>query len=119
MSIEENGMPAISVWPSSGTALGEYLDQSKHGWNLVFMRLKDLVETAKVSYHGKSHLNKLFIQQAISIIDCCINILFFLIQQKSSITKHSEINANEISNSMGVQTPADQYAVDPKVPVDL
>ena len=33
-------------------ALGEYCDGSEHGWNLIFMGLKELVETGKVSYTG-------------------------------------------------------------------
>lgn len=33
-------------------ALGEYHDGSEHGWNLMFMGLKELVETGKVSYTG-------------------------------------------------------------------
>jgi uncharacterized protein YndB with AHSA1/START domain len=33
-------------------ALGEYHDGSEHGWNLMFMGLKELVETGKVSYQG-------------------------------------------------------------------
>jgi uncharacterized protein YndB with AHSA1/START domain len=33
-------------------SLGEYHDGSEHGWNLMFMGLKELVETGKVSYTG-------------------------------------------------------------------
>ncbi len=33
-------------------ASGEYRDGSEHGWNLMFMGLKELVETGKVSYTG-------------------------------------------------------------------
>lgn len=33
-------------------ALGEYHDGSEHGWNLMFMGLKELVETGQVSYKG-------------------------------------------------------------------
>ncbi|MCP3763899.1 SRPBCC domain-containing protein [Domibacillus sp. A3M-37] len=33
-------------------ALGEYHDGSEHGWNLMFMGLKGLVETGKISYKG-------------------------------------------------------------------
>ena len=33
-------------------ALVEYRDGSEHGWNLMFMGLKELVETGKVSYTG-------------------------------------------------------------------
>lgn len=33
-------------------ALGEYHDGSEHGWNLMFIGLKELVETGKISYKG-------------------------------------------------------------------
>ncbi|TDL31736.1 SRPBCC domain-containing protein [Jeotgalibacillus sp. S-D1] len=33
-------------------ALGEHHDQTEHGWNLMFMGLKELAETGKVSYKG-------------------------------------------------------------------
>lgn len=33
-------------------ALGEYHDSSEHGWNLMFMGLKELVETGSISYKG-------------------------------------------------------------------
>ncbi|SOC41535.1 SRPBCC family protein [Ureibacillus acetophenoni] len=33
-------------------ALGEYHDGSEHGWNLMFMGLKELVETGSISYKG-------------------------------------------------------------------
>lgn len=33
-------------------ALGEYHDGSEHGWNLMFMGLKELVETGDISYKG-------------------------------------------------------------------
>lgn len=33
-------------------ALGEYYDGSEHGWNLMFMGLKELLETGKISYTG-------------------------------------------------------------------
>ncbi|MDG5471374.1 SRPBCC domain-containing protein [Jeotgalibacillus sp. ET6] len=33
-------------------ALGEHHDGTEHGWNLMFMGLKELVETGKVSYKG-------------------------------------------------------------------
>ncbi|MFY0517700.1 SRPBCC family protein [Lysinibacillus sp. UGB7] len=33
-------------------ALGEYHDGTEHGWNLMFMGLKELVETGEVSYKG-------------------------------------------------------------------
>lgn len=33
-------------------ALGEHYDGSEHGWNLMFMGLKELLETGKVSYTG-------------------------------------------------------------------
>ncbi|MGF9908705.1 SRPBCC family protein [Brevibacillus porteri] len=35
-------------------ALKEYHDGSEHGWNLMFMGLKELVETGKISYQGTS-----------------------------------------------------------------
>ncbi|CAG9622455.1 SRPBCC family protein [Sutcliffiella rhizosphaerae] len=33
-------------------ALGEYHSGSEHGWNLMFMGLKELVETGEISYKG-------------------------------------------------------------------
>ena len=33
-------------------ALGEFHDGSEHGWNLMFMGLKELLETGKISYTG-------------------------------------------------------------------
>ncbi|MFQ3544505.1 SRPBCC domain-containing protein [Halobacillus rhizosphaerae] len=33
-------------------ALGEYHDGTEHGWNLMFMGLKELLETGEVSYKG-------------------------------------------------------------------
>ncbi|RFU62108.1 ATPase [Peribacillus glennii] len=33
-------------------ALGEYYDGSKQGWNLMFIGVKELVETGKISYKG-------------------------------------------------------------------
>ncbi|MFS0553954.1 SRPBCC family protein [Brevibacillus sp. 179-C9.3 HS] len=33
-------------------ALKEYHDGTEHGWNLMFMGLKELVETGKISYQG-------------------------------------------------------------------
>ncbi|MFB5660980.1 SRPBCC domain-containing protein [Alteribacillus sp. HJP-4] len=33
-------------------ALGEHHDGTEHGWNLMFMGLKELVETGQVSYKG-------------------------------------------------------------------
>jgi uncharacterized protein YndB with AHSA1/START domain len=33
-------------------ALGEYYDGSEHGWDLMFMGLKELVETGDISYKG-------------------------------------------------------------------
>ena len=33
-------------------ASGEYRDGSEHGWNIMFMGLKELVETGKVRYKG-------------------------------------------------------------------
>jgi len=44
---EENWTPA-----DIEKALGEYRDGSEHGWKLMFMGLKELVETGKVSYQG-------------------------------------------------------------------
>lgn len=35
-------------------ALGEGHDSTEHGWNLMFMGLKELVETGKISYKGNS-----------------------------------------------------------------
>ncbi|MBS4209509.1 SRPBCC domain-containing protein [Bacillus sp. FJAT-50079] len=33
-------------------AHGEWHDSTEHGWNLMFMGLKELVETGKISYKG-------------------------------------------------------------------
>ena len=33
-------------------ALGEMRDSTEHGWNLMFMGLKELMETGKISYKG-------------------------------------------------------------------
>ncbi|WP_191561965.1 SRPBCC family protein [Metabacillus idriensis] len=33
-------------------ALGESHDETEHGWNLMFMGLKELVETGEISYKG-------------------------------------------------------------------
>lgn len=33
-------------------ALKEYHDGSEHGWNLMYMGLKELVETGEISYKG-------------------------------------------------------------------
>ncbi|WP_408009838.1 SRPBCC domain-containing protein [Pseudalkalibacillus sp. A8] len=33
-------------------ALGEYHEGTEHGWNLMFMGLKELVETGKISFKG-------------------------------------------------------------------
>ncbi|RAV23216.1 SRPBCC family protein [Paenibacillus contaminans] len=33
-------------------ALGEYRDGSEHGWNSMFLGMKELVETGKISYTG-------------------------------------------------------------------
>lgn len=33
-------------------AIGEYHDQTEYGWNLMFMGLKELAETGKISYKG-------------------------------------------------------------------
>ena len=32
--------------------LGEYHDSTEHGWNLMFMGLKELLETGEISYKG-------------------------------------------------------------------
>ena len=47
-------VPHEENWTESDIekALGEYSDGSEHGWNLMFMGLKELVETGKVSYTG-------------------------------------------------------------------
>ena len=47
-------VPHEENWTTSDIekALGEYHDGSEHGWNLMFMGLKELVETGKVSYKG-------------------------------------------------------------------
>ncbi|MBD1382599.1 SRPBCC family protein [Metabacillus arenae] len=47
-------VPHEENWTKSDIekALGEYHDGSEHGWNLMFMGLKELVETGKVSYKG-------------------------------------------------------------------
>lgn len=47
-------VPHEENWTKSDIekALGEYHDQTEHGWNLMFMGLKELVETGKVSYAG-------------------------------------------------------------------
>ena len=33
-------------------ALGEMHDSTEHGWNYMFMGLKELLETGKISYKG-------------------------------------------------------------------
>lgn len=47
-------VPHQENWTTSDIekALGEYHDGSEHGWNLMFMGLKELVVTGKVSYKG-------------------------------------------------------------------
>jgi uncharacterized protein YndB with AHSA1/START domain len=47
-------VPHEENWTKSDIekALGEYHDGSEHGWNLMFMGLKELVETGKISYKG-------------------------------------------------------------------
>ncbi|MBA9026053.1 SRPBCC family protein [Peribacillus huizhouensis] len=47
-------VPHEENWTESDIekALGEYHDGSEHGWNLMFMGLKELVETGKISYTG-------------------------------------------------------------------
>jgi len=47
-------VPHEENWTESDIekALGEYHDGSEHGWSLMFMGLKELVETGQVSYKG-------------------------------------------------------------------
>ncbi|MEH6944539.1 SRPBCC family protein [Bacillus sp. JJ722] len=47
-------VPHEENWTQSDIekALKEYHDGSEHGWNLMFMGLKELVETGKISYKG-------------------------------------------------------------------
>ncbi|MBM7587415.1 uncharacterized protein YndB with AHSA1/START domain [Bacillus pakistanensis] len=47
-------VPHEENWTQSDIekALGEYHEGSEHGWNLMFMGLKELVETGKISYKG-------------------------------------------------------------------
>ena len=47
-------VPHEENWTTSDIekALEEYHDGSEHGWNLMFMGLKELLETGKVSYKG-------------------------------------------------------------------
>ncbi|MCK1985777.1 MULTISPECIES: SRPBCC family protein [Peribacillus] len=47
-------VPHEENWTESDIekALGEFHDGSEHGWNLMFMGLKELVETGQVSYKG-------------------------------------------------------------------
>lgn len=47
-------VPHQENWTNSDIekALREYHDGSEHGWNLMFMGLKELVETGQVSYKG-------------------------------------------------------------------
>lgn len=51
---QEINVPHEENWTTADIekALGEYHDGSEHGWNLMFMGLKELVETGKVSYTG-------------------------------------------------------------------
>ncbi|USK31758.1 SRPBCC domain-containing protein [Bacillus sp. F19] len=55
MTFSQNiNVPHEENWTKSDIekALGEYHDGSEHGWNLMFMGLKELVETGKISYKG-------------------------------------------------------------------
>ncbi|MFD1738891.1 SRPBCC domain-containing protein [Bacillus salitolerans] len=47
-------VPHEETWTEADIekALGEYHDGSEHGWNLMFMGLKELVETGQISYKG-------------------------------------------------------------------
>jgi hypothetical protein len=47
-------VPHEENWTKSDIekALGEHHDGTEHGWNLMFMGLKELIETGKVSYTG-------------------------------------------------------------------
>ena len=47
-------VPHEENWTKSDIekAHGEYHDQTEHGWNLMFMGLKELVETGEISYKG-------------------------------------------------------------------
>lgn len=47
-------VPHEENWAASDIdkALAEYHEGTEHGWNLMFMGLKELVETGKVSYQG-------------------------------------------------------------------
>ncbi|WP_260287853.1 SRPBCC family protein [Peribacillus aracenensis] len=47
-------VPHEENWTESDIekALGDYHDGSEHGWNLMFMGLKELVETGQVSFKG-------------------------------------------------------------------
>lgn len=47
-------VPHEENWTKSDIekALGEYHDQTEHGWNLMFLGLKELVEIGKISYKG-------------------------------------------------------------------
>lgn len=47
-------VPHEENWTTSDIekALGEYHDGSEHGWNLMFLGMKELVETGKISYEG-------------------------------------------------------------------
>ncbi|OJD57845.1 ATPase [Bacillus sp. NH11B] len=47
-------VPHEENWAKSDVekALKDYHDGSEHGWNLMFMGLKELVETGEISYKG-------------------------------------------------------------------
>lgn len=47
-------VPHEEQWSESdlAAALGEYHDSTEHGWNLMFMGLKQLVEEGFISYKG-------------------------------------------------------------------
>ncbi|MED0989795.1 SRPBCC domain-containing protein [Bacillus nitratireducens] len=47
-------VPHEENWTKSDVekALKDYHDGSEHGWNLMFMGLKELVETGEISYKG-------------------------------------------------------------------
>lgn len=51
---QEIKVPREENWTESDIekALGESRDGTEHGWNLMFMGLKELVMTGKVSYQG-------------------------------------------------------------------
>ncbi|MFD2042906.1 SRPBCC domain-containing protein [Ornithinibacillus salinisoli] len=47
-------VPHEENWTESDIerVLGEYHEGSEHGWNLMFMGLKEFLETGKISYQG-------------------------------------------------------------------